>query len=246
MLWPIRFALKLMWRLQLILLAAAAGFATGLFLLLREEQRSWGVAAGEAERELPGDDIISDPVAVDTRGLSIDAPPSAVWPWLVQMGYGRGGWYSYDRMNMDGSSADSIVEELQQLSVGDTLPTHPGGGFEARIVEPERALVLYLDTELVSGSASAEVDAGSSPAGLQAAGMMGGVTMAGFRGTWTFVLEPEAGERTRLIERFRLWTGQSGMPQQVGLPLMGMGVFAMTRKHMLGLKERAERQHAGT
>src|SRR3972149_3519677 len=78
--------------------------------------------------------------------------------------------------------------------------------------------------------------------GLAMAGAMGEVTMPEFRATWAFVLEPESGERTRLIERFRVWTVDAGLPQRLGMPLMGYGVFAMTRKHMLGVKERSERR----
>jgi hypothetical protein len=67
------------------------------------------------------------------------------------------------------------------------------------------------------------------------------MTMPEFKATWAFVLEPEAGgTRTRLIERFRVWTADAGLPQKLGLPVMGLGVFAMTRKHMLGVKDRAE------
>ena len=78
------------------------------------------------------------------------------------------------------------------------------------------------------------------PGGLQFAGAMGDMTMPEFRATWAFILEPEAGGKTRLVERFRVWTAEAGMPQKLGMPMMGMGVFAMTRKHMLGVKERAE------
>ena len=76
------------------------------------------------------------------------------------------------------------------------------------------------------------------------AGALGEMAMSEFCGSWAFILEPTAGGRTRLIERLRLWAGDSGGPQRVVLPLMGLGVFVMTRKHMLGLKERAEQATA--
>ena len=66
------------------------------------------------------------------------------------------------------------------------------------------------------------------------------MSMPEFKGTWAFILEPEGSDRTRLVERFRLQTADAGMPQKLGMPLMGYGVFAMTRKHMIGVKERAE------
>ena len=232
-----RFVLKLIVRLQLIALAGAAGFAVGSYLLMTREQRTWGVDPGEAARRLPGDDIVNDPIVVETRGIHINAPPEAVWPWLVQMGYGRAGWYSYDQIDMDGHSADTILEEFQELAVGDQMPTHPGGGFEVRALQPNEALVLYLDTELVNAGAEDE----ATPVGLQGAGTMGDMAMSEFRSTWAFILEPAPGGRTRLIERMRLWASDSGGPQKLAMPFMGLGVFVMTRKHMLGLKERAER-----
>jgi hypothetical protein len=232
-----RFVLKLIWRLQLIALAGLAGFAAGIYMQLRDEQRTWGVMPAETARELPGDELVPEAIVSETRGISIDAPPAAVWPWLVQMGYGRGGWYSYDRIDMDGHSAETILEEFQELSQGDSMPTHPGGGFEVRSLQPNEALVLYLDSELVNASAPDE----DTPVGLQGAGVMGDMAMSEFRASWAFILEPAPGGRTRLIERLRLWAADTGGPQRLAMPMLGLGVFAMTRKQMLGLKERAER-----
>ncbi len=252
MFWPVRFAFKLVSRLGLIVMAAAAGFATGLFLQMRWEQQTWAVVPADAKRDLPGDELVPGPDVVETRTLRIEAPPEAVWPWLVQMGWGRGGWYSFDKLDMDRPSADEILEEFQDLAEGDLVHTHPEGGFVARVVEPDHALVLYLDTELVSGQAEAAREATAAgtevgedtPPGLQAAGMMSDLAMPEFRGTWAFVLEPAPGDGTHLIERFRVWTGQGGPAQQLGMPFFGLGVFLMTRKHMLGVKERAERHAA--
>ncbi|MEX1295270.1 MAG: hypothetical protein AB1Z67_03765 [Candidatus Limnocylindrales bacterium] len=232
------FALKLASRLLLVALAGAAGFAFGLYRQLSEARQTWGVSPAEAERSLPGDELVPDAIVAETRGIDIDAPPETVWPWLVQMGYGRAGWYSYDRIDMDGRSADVILDDFQELAEGDRLPTHPGGGFEVRTLHPNEALVLYLDTELVNTADEAE----DIPAGLLGAGFMGDMAMSEFRASWAFILEPASGGRTRLIERTRLWAADSGGPQRVALPLMGLGVFVMTRKQMLGLKERAERQ----
>ena len=83
-------------------------------------------------------------------------------------------------------------------------------------------------------------DVDGSPGGFQFPGAMGDKKMPEFRATWSFSLEPEADDKTRLVERFRVWTAEAGLPQKLGLPMMGYGVFAMTRKHMLGVKERAE------
>jgi hypothetical protein len=255
-LWPIRFAVRLACRLLPIAAAVLAGMAIAVGLQLRQLQRTWGVAPADAERALPGDDLIRDPGIIDTRSVLLEAPPSAVWPWLAQMGYGRGGWYSYDRLDMSGSSAGRILPEYQDLAAGDIVPTHPGGGFLAKVVEPGSALVLYLDHELARSQAEAagsparegsgEAGVEEVPGGLQLAGAMGGLTMPEFRVTWSFTLVPEAGgSRTRLVERFRVWTADPGLPGRLVMPVMGLSVFAMTRRHMLGLKERAEGLRAG-
>jgi hypothetical protein len=252
-LWLVWFVFKLSRRLWLLLAAAAAGFAAGLLLQARAEQRSWAVVRADAERQLVGDDLIPAADTVDTRSLRIEAPPEQVWPWIVQMGWGRGGWYSYDKMDMDRPSAQTILDEFQSLSPGETVPMYPEGGFEARVVEPPTALVLYLDTELVRAQAAAAEDGRTAdgaatpgtPKGLEAVGAMSELTMPDFRVSWAFVLEPAAGGGTRLIERLRLWTAPSGVTQRLGMPFVGLGVFLMTRKHMLGLKERVER-HAPT
>jgi len=220
---------------------AAAGLAS-----LVKAHKTWGVIAEDAQRELPGDDLVPEPSVVETRSLVIDAAPAAVWPWLVQMGYERGGWYSYDRLDMKGSSAREIKPELQSLDVGDIVPTHPEGGFVAKVVDGGKALVLYLDTEELARqdeeAAIIERDGNDDPtqAGLQLARTMGDSTMPDFEFSWAFVLEPEPDGKTRLIERFRVRTVATGLAPRLGMPLMGYGVFAMARKQMLGIKERAE------
>ena len=254
MFWFMRFALKSAWRLKLIVLSALAGLGAGLYLQLRQEQRTWGVVPGDVDRALAGDDLVAVPDVEETRSLAMGAPPAAVWPWLVQIGWGRGGWYSYDQLDLESQSADTVLAEHQDLAEGDLVPTHPGGGFVARVVEPDKALVLYLDSELVEGQMeTAAAESGDEfeamsaqaaeglPGGLQVAGALGDFAMPEFRASWALVLEEEPDGSTRLIERMRVWNGQAGLPQQLGQPLFGLGVFVMTRKHMLGVKERAER-----
>jgi hypothetical protein len=222
---------------------------------LRPLQRTWGVEPGDAERELPGDDVVKDPAIVETRGITISATPDAIWPWLPQMGFGRAGWYSYDRLDNTAGSVRRILPEYQDLKVGDTIPAFPGGGFRVESIEPGASLVLYLDSELMKQQTEAARAAASAavpsdgdgrpadlagPAGLQAAGAMGGMTMPQMRGTWAMVLDPVDATQTRLIERMRIETPEPSRGQRAGLPFMGMGVFLMTRKQMLGIKERAE------
>jgi hypothetical protein len=127
----------------------------------------------EARIPLPGDELVPDAKLRWTHGVTIRARPADVWPWLVQMGCRRAGWYSYDGLDNGGSpSAKRIVPELQRAAVGDVFPMTPTAedGFVIRLVEPERELVLRHPT----GSA-----------------------------TWAFVLEVVDETTTRLITRVR-------------------------------------------
>jgi PPOX class probable F420-dependent enzyme len=129
--------------------------------------------AGEAGRSLPGDELVADAKIGWTHAITIGARPAAIWPWLVQMGCRRAGWYSYDGLdNAAVPSADRILPQFQQVQVGDLLPQTPTAQdrFLVRAVEPERALVLG-----------------------DAAGSM----------SWAFVLEPLGATGTRLITRSR-------------------------------------------
>src|SRR6478752_5364750 len=92
--------------------------------------RTWGSDPKEAAGSLPGDELVPTPTAIDTRGITIEAPPEAVWPWLVQMGFERAGWYSYDRLDVRGKSLETIDPKLQALAVGDLMPMGPDAGFE--------------------------------------------------------------------------------------------------------------------
>jgi len=207
--------------------------------------RTWGIDPLEANKPLAGDELVPVPSAVETRAITIDAPPAAVWPWLIQMGYGRGGWYSYDQLDMRGTSAMKILPEHQAIAVGDIVPTSPTTGFVVRAVEPGRALVLFSDTTLVQSQAAAAVeDIEASerpvPAGLAASGAFLGRTPQQFAASWAFSLEPLGGGQTRLIERFRVrFDGTEPAFRLIG-PVMGFGVFVMVRRQLLGIRDRAE------
>ncbi len=127
----------------------------------------------EARRPLPGDELVPSAKIQWTHGISIRARSTEIWPWLVQMGCRRAGWYSYDGLDNGGvPSADRIVRELQRVEVGDIFPWTPAAndGFVVRAVEPERALVLGGDAVPVS---------------------------------WALVLEPVNETSTRLLTRGR-------------------------------------------
>ena len=232
-------------RLLLFFLGLAGAGYAGYRYVVEPWRRSWGVDPSETDRPLTGDELVPAPTEVETRGITIDAPPARVWPWLVQMGFGRAGWYSYDRVDMSGRSTDRIVPEWQSISVGDTVATHPGGGLIVKTVEPEHALVLYLDNEIVQSWTARPTEHaegnGKTPANLAAAGaFMNAAQPPQFAASWAFVLESLGDERTRLIERFRIGFGEAKPWNRYALPLMGFGVFVMMRKQMLGIRERAE------
>ena len=127
----------------------------------------------EATRSLPGDELVADAKVRWNHAITIRARPADIWPWLVQMGCRRAGWYSYDGLDNGGvRSAGRIVAEFQQIRVGDIFPMTPKAQdrFAVRMVEPERALVLGDD----AGSMS-----------------------------WAFVLEQVDETSTRLITRSR-------------------------------------------
>ena len=161
------------------------------------------------------------------------------------MGYGRAGWYSYDALDMNMPSADEIRPELTQLAVGDVMPTHPDGGFVVRVLEAPRAMVLYSDTQLVRQQANGAgaTAANGGAVNIRATGaFLEAAQPADFAASWAFILEPTTSGTTRLIERFRVRFGQNDKPWLiVTMPMMGVGVFLMMRKQMLGIRARAER-----
>jgi hypothetical protein len=231
--------------------AATAGAAAAYAFVARPWWRSWGVDPTDATLDFAGDDLVPDATVVETRGVEIDAPPDAVWPWLVQMGYNRAGWYSYDAIDMKGASVSEIRPELQHLAVDDLVPNSPDTAFVVRSLDPGRSLVLYADEKTVEeqvAAARARKEAGeateTTPANLKAAGKMM-PAMAGFAASWAFVLQPlDEGRRTRLAERFRVRMPAPDGPAAAVLGgAFGFGVFAMARKQMLGIRDRAEAAH---
>ena len=125
--------------------AAIALSALGYALAVRPRMLRWGASDEEVRGPYPGADLVPGGRRGATMAITIDAPPSRVWPWLVQMGCDRAGWYSWDRLDNGGTpSAQRIRPEWQTLSVGDHLASIPSGRawFEVAALEPERFLGL--------------------------------------------------------------------------------------------------------
>lgn len=204
---------------------AGVGIAAGLAalpLLTRPWSTRWGTTGDEAMATLPGDELVPEVGSQTTMAVTIDAPPEAVWPWLVQMGQDRAGFYTYlwvenGLLHLDFRNADRIVPEWQSLKVGDHMWFLPERHITPRFgptvvrMEPNRALILTL------GELDRPVPA-----------------------TWQFVLRPTADGGTRLLFRQR---GSAAQPLAVRIPnlLMEPGYAFMERKMLLGIKERAER-----
>lgn len=149
--------------------AACAAYLGGL----RPWQLRWGATDEEVARALPGDDIVARPSFNATRAVTVAARPADIWPWLVQMGLHRAGWYSYDWIdNLRQPSAERIIPELQEVQVGDFLPMSPDGkvGVWVKDFAPERWL-LWEDKK----------------------GEM----------TWLWQLDPLDAQHTRLLSRVR-------------------------------------------
>jgi hypothetical protein len=188
--------------------------AYGVFL--RRWHLRWGATPVEAQRPIAGDGVIPHPELEATRAVSILAPPEQVWPWLVQMGYGRAGWYSYDAIDNSGiPSADRVVPEFQDLGVGDFMPLDASGaGFIVTEMDPPRSLVLSVPEMAVFGATGRVV------VGL--------------------VLEPVGPRTTRLVCRIRAEFGRN-VRSRLYYAIFEPGDFVMMRKMLLGIKARAER-----
>lgn len=190
--------------------AGAKALATYL-LVVRPWHRSWGATREEARGPLPGDDLVPGARFTATRAVSIAARPDEIWPWLVQMGVGRGGFYAYDaflrRAGFEVDSADRILDPGARLAPGDVVPVTAEGGMPVLEVETERHLVLCPST--------------------------------GNDATWALVLRPVGPRRTRLVSRLR-WRPPRTVEGLMWFGILDPGSFVMQRAFLLGVRRRAE------
>ena len=119
---------------------AAVLFLLAIYLfVVRPWHIHWGATPEEVSRHLPGDDLVPNPQEVTTRAITINAEPKHVWPWLAQMGEGRGGLYSYDNLDrlfgvITHASSDTVISRYQHLKAGDTIPIGESGGWPVALV----------------------------------------------------------------------------------------------------------------
>lgn len=151
-------------------------------VLIRPYTVRWGSTGEEITRVMAGDELVKNPTLNATRAVTINARPEEIWPWLVQLGCKRAGWYSYDRIDNAGiPSADRIIPEFQRLEAGDLIPFTPDGkaGMRVKEIEPNKWMLwVAQDSEF----------------------------------TWSWGLYPLDDTRTRLITRLRArypWTSRA-------------------------------------
>ena len=131
-------------------LVVGGAAAVAYRLVIRPWHLRWGATDAELIRPMPGDELLPGAESC-TRAITIEAPPEAIWPWLVQLGSGRAGWYSYDWIDNDFKpSAKRIEPELQQLDVGDRILMMPSMGFEVQAVDAPRSIVSMLEDDSTS------------------------------------------------------------------------------------------------
>ena len=126
-------------------LGALAVLMTLYFRVIKPWHLRWGATDEEVTMTMPGDELIPD-AAGATHAITIEAPPQDVWPWLVQIGYGKAGWYSYDWIDNDFKpSADRIIPDYQDLAVGEKILMMPTMGFVVDSIDPDRSIVSLLE-----------------------------------------------------------------------------------------------------
>jgi hypothetical protein len=190
--------------------------ASPLFLFAppyRRRHLRWGASAAEVARAMPGDELVPEPSFNATRAISIDAQPEAVWPGLVQIGYGRAGWYTYDLFdNAARPSVERILPVYQEPKVGDWVPmwskVNETTAFKIKAFEPNRWMLWEKP-----------------------------------HSSWAWRLVPLEGGRTRLISRLKERYEWRASPANALLTLIlfEFGDFPMMRKLFLNVKRRAER-----
>jgi hypothetical protein len=201
---------------------AACVVAAAVATLGRAGLLRWGATPDEVHEALPGDDLVVDADLVATRGITMRCSRGAAWPWIAQLGQGRGGFYTYDFLeNLAGCdihSADQVVPAWQNVQVSDEVRLFPDGGLLVAVADPQCALVLR-------GSTVSEF---SLP----------------FDFSWAFVLHEGNNGTTRLVVRERYRYGQWWV--RLFVEPVTVISFVMSQKMLRGIRDRAERREKGS
>ena len=183
--------------------------------LYRRWHLRWGATDEEVRGLMPGDEIVPKASLNATRAITIDAPPELVWPWIVQMGYRRAGFYTYALLDNAGfESADRVLEDYQPPKIGDWMPMAKNVNETTAFKVKAFAINEWLLWEKPDS-------------------------------TWAWKLLPQEGGRTRLVSRLKMrYAWERPASAILGLVLLEFGDFPMMRRVMKGIKARAERLNA--
>jgi hypothetical protein len=197
------------------ILGALVAIVLLYLLVIRPWHKNWGANDKDIKRQMIGDDLVENPIDITTRAITIRAKPENIWPWFKQMGYKRGGMYSYDWVDrllgiLDRPSAERIMPEFQHLEVGDVIPLGKPPNWPVKAITPNKSLLLDIRDK-------------------------------GIHITWSFLLEEVDEYHTRFILRIRQYLASKIFSIILSFPIMDFGSFLMTRKFLLGIKRRAEK-----
>jgi proline iminopeptidase len=206
----------------------ALGLVVLYAVVVRPRFVRWGATDAEVKEPYPGADIIAGGKRGTTMAITIDAPPSALWPWLAQMGVDRGIWYTWDYWRLWGlRSADRIHPEWQNIFIGYRMPSTPKGSawWEVAALEPERFLGLRMSVDLLGRRFDPKK------------------TIPRFYSDslWAFLLEPQPGGRTRLVVSGYWAFRPQWLQGIVGFLFIEPSTWIMQTRQFAGLKRRAER-----
>lgn len=196
-----------------VALLAAGALVAAWFSLVRPWSLRWGASEGEVARRMAGDELVVAPQHASTRAITVRARPEEVWPWLAQMGNGRGGLYSVDWLDrlfgvLDAPSTERVLPEWQDLEPGDVIPIGRSAGWPVRSVDRGRALVLRIEQD--------------------------GVLV-----TQSWGLFPVDAETTRLVVRIRA-AAPAGWRTSALVVALEPQEFVMVRAQLRGIRRRAE------
>lgn len=212
---------------------ATIGVTVVLSPILRRWYSRWGATDEETRRRLPGDEEAPEPKSQVDMAITVRAAAPRVWPWFVQLGCGRGGWYSYDLLDNGGvPSANEIMPEYQSLNVGDMVSAMPNGkmGFPVAVIEPGRALSLAGTLNTRTGKPAQHGDPALD---------------AYFSGDQTFVVEPVDDKTSRILFRMRMTWNGTRLNNLIYRGFVEPISFVMGRKMLWNIKRRVERQRTG-
>ncbi len=194
--------------------ALFGGIVATYIRVIRPRQMHWGATPEEVARTLPYDDLVPHPTWNSTRAVTVNATPEQIWPWLVQVGWGRAGYYGYDWVDNGGKpSAWEIMPEHQHLEIGTKFPMSPWTAMYCRDFEKPRWMLLRMGNE----DSSANI------------------------GSFLYYLAPIDDQHTRLMIRMRdkyQWFNPPALAMQLAVDV---GDIFFQWKHLLGIKARAER-----